>query len=142
MPAAARTTARHTWVPYVGAAAGAALLLKAALIIGSGNQVADAPMAVLYLLGLALGLVAAVGAGLRRDRMPVRVTTAVGAAILLLLWITGLGDALKPVVGLLTDAEHVQVETPVGLAGVVLLAMAWWGFCRDAQRTSHDPARV
>lgn len=57
---------RHTWVPYVGAAAGAALLLKAVLIIGSGNDVGEGPMAVLYLGGLLLGVVAAVGAGLRR----------------------------------------------------------------------------
>jgi hypothetical protein len=136
------TRRRHTWVPYVGAAAGAALLLKAVLIIGSGNGVSDGPMAVLYLLGVLLGVVAAVGAGLRRDGVGTRIATAAGGALLFLAWITGLGDGLKPLAALVSDAEHVQVETPIGLAGVVLLGLSWWGFTRDTRRTAEQPSLV
>lgn len=133
----ARTTtmsARHRWVPYVAAAAGAAFVLKAALIIGSGNAVGDGPMAVLYLGGLLLGLVAAVGAGLRRERASARIAVAVAGVVLLVLWIMGLGDSLKPVIGALSDAEHVKDEVPVALAGLVLLGLAWLGFSRDTRR--------
>ncbi len=57
---------RHTWVPYAAAAAGVSLIAKGTLIIASGNTVSEVPMGVLYLGGLALGLIAAVGAGLRQ----------------------------------------------------------------------------
>lgn len=53
--------------------------------------------------------------------------------VLLVLWIMGLGDALKPLVGVVSDAEHVQ-EVPVGLAGLVLLVLAWAGWSRDVAR--------
>lgn len=125
------TARRHTWVPYVGAAAGACLLLKAVLIIGSDNAVGDGPMAILYLLGLLLGAVAAVGAGLRRDRVAVRIAIALTGVVALMLWIMGLGDALKPVVALVSDAPHVKDEVPVGLAGAVLLALSWRGWSHD-----------
>jgi hypothetical protein len=136
------TPARHRWVPYVGAAAGAALLLKAALIVGSGNAAADGPMAVLYLLGVLLGVVAAVGAGLRRDGLGARIATAVVGVLGLLLWITAVGDALKPLAALVSDAEHVQVETPIAVAGAVLLALSWWGFTQDLRRDAPEPALV
>lgn len=125
------TAHRHTWAPYVGAAAGACLLLKAVLIIGSDNAVGDGPMAILYLLGLLLGAVAAVGAGLRRDRAAVRIAIALTGVVALMLWIMGLGDALKPVVALLSDAQHVKNEVPVGLAGAVLLTLSWRGWSHD-----------
>ena len=125
------TAHRHTWVPCVGAAAGACLLLKAVLIIGSDNAVGDGSMAVLYLLGLILGAVAAVGAGLRRDRVSVRVAVALAGVVVLVLWIIGLGDVLEPAIALISDAEHVQAEVPVGLAGIVLLALSWRGWSRD-----------
>lgn len=128
----ARTTAaRHRWVPYVAAAAGAALLLKAVLIIGSSNAVADGPMAVLYLGGLLLAGVAAVGAGLRRERIAARVGVALAGVVLLAVWIMGLGDSLKPLIAAVSDAEHVQAEVPVALAGVALLALAWRGWSGD-----------
>ncbi len=88
--------ARFTWVPYVAAAAGVSLVLKGTLIIASGNTVSDSAMGVLYLGGMALGLVAAVGAGLRQ---PVRLrglAVGIGSALLLVQWILGLGDAVKP----------------------------------------------
>jgi len=126
--------ARHTWVPYVAAAAGAALLLKAVLIIASGDSIPDAPMVVLYLGGVLLGVVAAVGGGLRRQRTGARVGVALGGVVLLVLWIVGLGDLLEPVISLVSDAEHVGDEVPVGVAGAVLLGLAWLGFSRDADR--------
>lgn len=124
-------TRRHAWVPYVGAAAGSALLLKAVLIIASGNAVGDGPMAVLYLLGLLLGAAAAVGAGLRRDRLALKLAVGAGGVLALLLWIVGVGDSLKPLVALVSDAEHVQVEVPVALAGAALLGLSWLGWSRD-----------
>jgi hypothetical protein len=128
--------ARHSWVPFVAAAAGASLLLKAVLIIASGNSISDGPMGVLYLGGLLLGLAAAIGAGLRRSGVAAKVGVAFGAAVLLLLWIMGLGDSLKPVIGAFSDAQHVKDEVPVGTAGMVLLGLAWLGFCRDARGSS------
>jgi hypothetical protein len=121
--------------------AGAALLLKAVLIIGSGNEVGEGPMAVLYLLGLAVGVVAAIGAGLRRERLGARIGVALGGAVLLVAWIMGIGDALKPAVAVLSDAAHVQDEVPIGLAGAVLLGLSWWGFTRDTGPVP-EPATV
>lgn len=126
--------ARHTWVPYVAAAAGAAFLLKAVLIIASSDGIADAPMVVLYFGGLLLGVVAAVGAGLRQRRTGAKLAVALGGVVLLVLWIMGLGDLLEPVISLVSDAEHVGDEVPVGVAGAVLLGLAWLGFSRDADR--------
>lgn len=125
---------RHPWVPWVAAVAGAAFLLKAVLIIASGDRIGDAPMAVLYLGGLFLGVVAAVGFGLRRERTAAKVAVAAGGVALLVMWIMGLGDLLTPLVALVSEAEHVQVEVPIGVAGAVLLAAGWLGFSRDTGR--------
>lgn len=124
---------RHTWVPYVAATAGSALVLKGTLIIATDNAVSEDAMAVLYLGGLALGLVAAVGAGLRRRGWLRSLAVGAGSALLLATWILGLGDFLKPVVGLVSDAEHVQVEVPVVLAGIALLVLALRARARDAR---------
>jgi hypothetical protein len=115
---------RTRWVPYVAAAAGACLVLKGSLIIASGNAVSETPMAVLYLAGLALGLAAAVGAGFRQRGLLRGLAVGVGGSVLLLAWIMGIGDAFKPVVGLVSDAEHVQVEVPIVAAGLALLLLA------------------
>lgn len=68
---------RHTWVPYVAAAAGTCFALKAGSILASGAAT-DLPRFVLYLSGVLLGLVAAVGAGLRQPSTGRRI--AVGSA--------------------------------------------------------------
>lgn len=133
------TTARHphhTWVPWVAALAGAALTLKVVLIFASGNGGPDWPYAVLYLAGLALGLVAAVGAGLRQSGLLRQIAVGLGAAALLVAWIMGLGEALEPVVGAFTDTRYVQEETPILVAGLVLLALAWFARSRDLRAES------
>ena len=126
------TTARHTWVPYVAAAAGAVLVLKAVLVMATDDG-APSAMGVLYLLGLLLGLVAAVGAGLRQHGWARSVGVGLGAAVLLTVWIMGLGDTLKPVVGLVTDYQHAKNEIPILLAGLVLLALAWKARAHDLE---------
>ncbi len=123
----------HTWVPYVAAAAGGCLVAKGTLIIASGNTVGDAPMAVLYLAGLALGLVAAVGAGLRQSGLLRRLAVGSGSALLLVMWIMGLGDLFKPVFGVFSDAEHVRVEMSVVVAGLALVLLALRARARDTQ---------
>jgi hypothetical protein len=115
---------RYTWVPYVAAAAGASLITKGTLIIASGNTISDGPMGVLYLGGLAFGLVAAVGAGLRQRGWLRSLAVDLGSALLLVVWIMGLGDAIKPAVGVFSGAEYVQVEVPVVAAGLVLVLLA------------------
>jgi hypothetical protein len=124
--------ARFTWVPYVAAIAGAALVVKGTLIIATHNEVSDGAMAALYLSGLALGVVAAAGAGLRQQTWAKGLLVGVGSALALVLWIMGVGDAIKPVVGLISSTEHVQVEVPVVLAGVVVAALAVRARARDA----------
>ena len=126
---------RHTWVPYVAAAAGACLVLKGTLIIASGNAMPDPPMAVLYLAGLALALVAAIGAGLRQRGRLRGLLVGFGATFLLAWWIVGLGDAFKPLVGIVSDAEHVQAEVPVVAAGLVLLLLALRARASDTRRS-------
>lgn len=112
----------HRWVPYVAVAAGAAYVLKVALIWGSDDTANDAVVGVLYLGGLLLGIAAGIGAGLRQPRGR-RAVVAVALPVLLVAWVMGLGDLLKPVFGAFSDAEHVQVEGPLLVLGLVLLAL-------------------
>ncbi len=134
---------RHTWVPYVAAAAGAVLALKAVLVTAT-DDTAPTTFAVMYLLGLLLGVVAAVGAGLRQRGWPRGVAVGTGGVVLLVLWIMGLGDALKPVVRLATDDVNAANEVPILLAGLVLLALAWRARGRDLQPVvqASEPVRV
>jgi hypothetical protein len=126
---------RTRWVPYVAAAAGACLVVKGSLIIASGNAVSETPMAVLYLAGLALGLAAAIGAGFRQRGLLPGLAVGGGGCVLLLAWIMGIGDTLKPVVGVVSDAEHVQVEVPIVMAGLALLLLALRARARDTRPT-------
>jgi hypothetical protein len=127
---------RHTWVPYLTGLAGGALVLKASLIVASGNQVNESPMAVLYVTGLALALVAAIGAGLRRRRWFAKIALAFGLAALLAFWIVGLSDTVEPLVAVVSDATHVVDEVPVGVAGLVILFAAWFGLTHDQQASA------
>ena len=124
------TPARHTWVPFVAAAAGAVLALKAVLVVATEDGVPGA-IGVLYLLGLLLGLAAAVGAGLRQTGWARSLGIGLGAAVLLLLWVMGLGEVVEGAVGAVTDDEHAPVEAPILLAGLVLLGLAWRARTRD-----------
>ena len=90
----------------------------------------------LYLLGLLLGLAAAVGAGLRQPGRARSVAVGLGGAVLLVLWIMGLGEVVEPAVAAVTADEHAPVEAPILLAGLVLLALAWRARTRDLQASS------
>lgn len=130
---------RHTWVPYVAGLAGAAYLLKSTLIIaGNPGSDADGIFAVLYLSGLALGLAAAVGTGLRRRGTGARIGVALGLAVLLIAWIIGLSDLLTPVIEVFSDSQRVKDELPIGIAGVVLLVLAYLGYSHD-QDAARQP---
>lgn len=117
-------------MPYVAAAAGTVLALKAVLVMASDDG-APTAMGVLYLVGLLLGLIAAIGAASRQHGVVRRVGVGLGCAALLVLWILGLGDVLKPVVGLVTDYQHAKNEVPILLAGSVLIGLAWSARARD-----------
>lgn len=133
-------TPRHTWVPWVAALAGAAYTLKVTLILASGNGGPDWPYAVLYLAGLALGLTAAVGAGLRQPGLLRGVAVGLGSAALLAGWIMGLGEVLEPLIAALTDTVYVREELPILVAGLVLLGLAWWARSRDLRAEQPEPA--
>ena len=125
------TVSRHRWVPAVGALAGLALTVKAGLIIGTGDAIAEQPMAILYLSGIAVGVASAIGFGLRRSRLALRLAVAVGAPLLLVAWIMGLGEVVEPLFHLVSDAQYVRDEGPIGLLGVTLLAAAYVGYSHD-----------
>jgi len=127
---------KHAWVPYVAIAAGTAYVLKVALIWGSGDTANSTVTGILYISGLLLGIAAAVGTGLRQRRGR-RALVAVGLAVLLVVWVMGLGDALKPVFGLFSDKEYVEVEGPLALLGFVLLALGARG-----KMAEREPALV
>lgn len=131
-------TPRHTWVPWVAALAGTAYTLKVTLILASGNAGPDWPYALLYLAGLALGLAASVGAGLRQRRPLRGVAVGLGCAVLLVAWIMGLGELLEPVVAVVSDTTYVQEEVPILVAGLALLALAWSARSRDLQAASQQ----
>ncbi len=111
----------HSWVPYVAITAGAALLLKVVLIIASEDTVADGITGPLYLGALLFGLAAAIGAGLRRERR--RALAAIGFCLLLVFYVIGLSDAVKPLFESFSDEAYVIDEGPLGLLGLALLAL-------------------
>ncbi len=126
------TTARHTWVPYAAGLAGTILVLKVALVIASNNEALDGPMGgVSHLGGVALGLAAAIGVGLRQQSIRRRVLVSFGTALLFVAWIMGLGDLLKPLIGAISDAQHVKDEVPIGIAGLALLVGSYVGYSHD-----------
>jgi hypothetical protein len=130
---------RHTWVPYVAGLAGTLLLVKGLLAAVDGQAAPDVVFAVLYLSGIALGVVAAVGAGLRRGGWP-GAGLGAGLAVLLVLWIMGLGESLEAVVRALTDDRAVQEEVPIAVAGAVVLLLAWRAWDRDNRSVSAPRA--
>jgi len=134
------STARHTWVPWVAALSGAAYTLKVTLILATDNTMPEAPLGVLYLSALALGLVAAVGAGLRQRAAVRRVAVGFGSALLLVAWIMGLGEVLEPLLAQVSDARHVQEEVPILLAGLMLLGLAWRARADDLRHTPQPAA--
>jgi hypothetical protein len=128
-------TRRHTWVPYAAATAGALLLLKGVLIVASNDGINDTPVVIMYFGGLLVGLVAAVGLGLRQASVPARIAVGLGASVLLVMWIMGFGSILNPIIEAFSDAKVARDEVPVAVAGAVLLAVAGRAFLND---TSTD----
>lgn len=122
----------RSWPAYAAVVAGAALLLKAVLIIGSENAVAEGPMTALFLGGLLLALAAAIGCGLQQRRGR-RALTAVGLSLAVVFYVIGLSDGVGSAFAQLSDAPWVGDEGPVGLLGVVLLALGARGRARSPQ---------
>ena len=112
----------HSWVPYAAVAAGAAYVLKVALIWGSDDTANDTVIGILYFAGLLLGIAAGIGAGLRQRRGR-RALVGTVLSVLLVVWVMGLGDVLKPVFAAFSDAGHVAEEGPLLVLGLVLLAL-------------------
>jgi hypothetical protein len=113
---------KHSWVPYVAIAAGTAYVVKMVLIFGTDDTAPDLATAVCWFAGLILGVAAAIGYGLRQPRGR-RALVAVGGAVLLVAWVFGLGDITSPVFEQVTDTSYGPEELPLGLLGVVLLAI-------------------
>ncbi len=129
-------TARHTWFPYLAAAGGAILILKGCLVIASGDGANSTAVGVLYLTGLLIGLVVAVGAGLRRTSGWSKVAVAAGGVVLLVLWIMTLSDAAAGLIAKVSDSAVLQDEVPIIVAGMVLVGIATVAFIRDSQITA------
>ena len=125
------TPRRHPWVPIVGALGGAAFVLDCAFVLAFDNTFPDAPLIVMYDVAILLGVISGVGLGLRRTALWARIAVAVGAPLLVLAWIVGLGEVVEPLVAMFSDKQYVQDEVPPGLLGVVLLAASYVGFRHD-----------
>lgn len=137
-----RTEARHTWVPYVAALAGAILVFKVALVIASNNEALDgAGGPVSHLGGVGLGLVATIGLGLRQVGLGRRIAVGFGASLLFVAWVMGLGDLLEPLISVFSDAVHVGDEVPIGVAGLVLLVGAYVGWSHDQELVPSGTAQ-
>lgn len=111
----------HSWVPYVAITAGAVLLLKVVLIIASEGTVADGITGPMHIGAVLLGLAAAIGAGLRRERR--KALAAIGFCLLFVLYVIALSDALKPLFESFSDKVYVLDEGPLGLLGLALLGL-------------------
>lgn len=130
-------TERHAWVPYVTVAAGALLLLHAVLIFATADTASDSITVSLYLGGLLLALVAAVGTGLRQ-RKGRRLLVGVACAFGLVAWAMAVGDFLTPVFEAVKDEAWAGDAGPIGVLGVVLLALG----ARARTAVGRTPANV
>ena len=132
--------ARHTWMPYVAAVAGVALLTKGLIAAAQGDESPDLATAVLYLGGIALGIAAAVGTGLRQPSPLRKVAVGTGLSLLLVAWMIGLGELVEPVITLFTDVESRRQELPIAFAGLVVLGLAWRARSNDL--AAEEPVRA
>lgn len=110
-----------SWVPYVAITAGAVLLTKAVIVIGSDDEVLTDVTAWMYLAGLLLAAAAAVGYALGRERR--RTLVGVGLVLAIVAWVIGVGDLLTPVFEVFSDSDYLGDEGPIGVLGAVLLAL-------------------
>jgi hypothetical protein len=113
---------QHNWVPYVAIASGTAYVMKMVFIFSTDNTAPDLATSICYIGGLLLGVAAAIGFGLRQRRGR-RTVVAVGSAVLLVAWVMGLGDFTSPLFEQFTDEAYAAEELPLGLLGVVLIAL-------------------
>lgn len=104
--------------------AGAALLLKVALIIGSNNRIPEIIPTVLFVVGMVVPLFAAAGlaAYLGRDggrlkKVAIYLAIMFGYAMFIMM----LSDALGALVEAVTDQKHLIDEIPIAVAGLVWL---------------------
>lgn len=134
-------TVRHAWFPYVAAAAGSILLLKAIVVVTTGDGSSPTAMGILLLVGVLLGLAAAVGAGLRRDSRGARIGVALAGMLFLVAWIMVLSDAVEGITGLVSDSEVVRDEMAIAVAGLALLAIGAFALLRDTRAIEPGAAR-
>lgn len=102
---------------------GTALLAKVALIILTGNGLNASIETGLYLVGVALPLVAAVGIAAGRSPWWKRVAVYVGVILAHLVFITMLSDGVGALVEVFTDEVYLADEIPVAVLGAVWLAV-------------------
>lgn len=102
---------------------GIALLTKVALIILTGNGLNEALETTLYLVGVALPLVAAVGIAAGRSPWWRRVAVYVAVIVAHLAFIMMLSDAVGALVGVFTDEAYLTDEIPVAVLGAIWLAV-------------------
>lgn len=130
------STPHHTWVPFVAAVGGTAFFVKGALGAWRGADTPDTAMGILYLGGIALCVTALIGMGLRQPSLARRLALGIGLPGLFLAWVTGLGEALEPVVRVFSDVRHVQEEVPIAVAGLAVLIVAWFTWSHDVRSTT------
>lgn len=102
---------------------GIALLTKVALILATGNALHDSLEAGLYITGIALPLVAAVGIAAGRSPWWKRVAVYVGVIFAHLVFITMLSDGVGALVEVFTDEAYLADEIPVAVLGAVWVAV-------------------
>jgi hypothetical protein len=132
------TTHRYPWVPYAAIVGGALLLVESALVIGSEDSLADGPMVALFDLGHLLALAAAIGVGLQQRRGR-RALVAVGLSVALVAYVIAFSEVVGMAFEAMSDAPWVQDEGPIGVLGVVLLALGALGHrAKDTEGTRLD----
>lgn len=125
--ATATATASPSRARQVGTVAalvtGIALLTKVALIVATNNGINESITGVLYIVGVALPLVAAVGIAAGRSPWGKRVAVYVGVIFAHLFFITMLSDGVGALVEVFTDEAYLADEIPVAVLGAVWLAV-------------------
>lgn len=106
--------------------AGVVLILKAMLIIGTANAVSETAMGVLYVIGVALPLVAAAGIASPHHGRAKQAGIYLGVILAHLFFLTFLSDGLKGAVGVFSEQAYVIDEVPVALLGLAWLATGLW----------------
>lgn len=126
---------KHNWVPYAAIAAGTIFFAETVDIFVEGGDKHLGLMVPFWMLAIALSLAAAIGTGLR-SRPGRRILVGAGLSVLVVAWIMGLGDLTGPVFeSVFGHHEYVNDEGPIGLLGVVLLALG-----AHAKLNDRDPA--